>query len=304
MTALSHTRASPLAANLMCMASMLIWAAGLPAADTIIDKVPPLAFAAARMSLAALTLLPVWLLVEGTQVLRAANWPLGFLIGGATIGTGAFLLVVGQGVTGPVTVAVISATMPVIGIAIEVLLDGRRLRAGLIVGVLLSLCGGILALDLGGGSLGFGWGALLCLGSVVLFTLGSRLTVTAFPRLTALGQTTITLSGAAIATCIAAAVHVGIGGPAADWSGFGPRDWGALILFSVGSLSISQILWIIGVGRIGIALAALHINATPFYVMLILFLMGDDWNWLQTAGAAIVGLGVLIAQNLIPLPRK
>jgi drug/metabolite transporter (DMT)-like permease len=97
---------------------------------------------------------------------------------------------------------------------------------------------------------------------------------------------------------------VGIGGPAADWSGFGPRDWGALILFSVGSLSISQILWIIGVGRIGIALAALHINATPFYVMLILFLMGDDWNWLQTAGAAIVGLGVLIAQNLIPLPRK
>jgi drug/metabolite transporter (DMT)-like permease len=112
------------------MASMLIWAAGLPAADTIIDKVPPLAFAAARMSLAALTLLPVWLLVEGTQALRAANWPLGFLIGGATIGTGAFLLVVGQGVTGPVTVAVISATMPVIGIAIEVLLDGRRLRAG------------------------------------------------------------------------------------------------------------------------------------------------------------------------------
>ncbi|MFZ1663661.1 MAG: DMT family transporter [Paracoccaceae bacterium] len=304
MTALSHTRASPLAANLMCMASMIMWAAGLPAADTIIDKVPPLAFAAARMSLAALALLPFWLLMEGTQALRAANWPLGFLIGGATIGMGAFLLVVSQSMTGPVTVAVISATMPVVGIAIEVLLDGRRLKAGLIIGVLLSLCGGLLALDLNGGGLGFGWGALLCLTSVVLFTFGSRLTVTSFPKLTALGQTTITLSGAAVATCIAAAMHAGMGGPSANWSTFTLYDWGALLLFSVVGLAISQILWIIGVGRIGIALAALHINAAPFYVMLILFLMGQSWNWTQAAGAAIVGIGVLVAQNIITLRRN
>jgi membrane protein YdbS with pleckstrin-like domain len=42
-------------------------------------------------------------------------------------------------------------------------------------------------------------------------------------------------------------------------------------------------------------------NATPFYVMLILFAMGGAWNWTQAFAAAIVGLGVLIAQGVIPL---
>ena len=54
-----------LAANLVCMASMLVWAAGLPAADVIIPLLPALSFSAARMCLGALALLPVWVLLEG-----------------------------------------------------------------------------------------------------------------------------------------------------------------------------------------------------------------------------------------------
>ena len=72
----------------------------------------------------------------------------------------------------------------------------------------------------------------------------------------------------------------------------------------VGSLALSQVLWIKSVGRLGIGLAALHINAAPFYVMLILFAFGAPWNWTQALGAAIVGLGVLVAQGVIPLTRK
>jgi hypothetical protein len=42
-------------------------------------------------------------------------------------------------------------------------------------------------------------------------------------------------------------------------------------------------------------------NATPFYVMIILFAMGGAWNWTQAFAAAIVGLGVLVAQGVIRL---
>jgi len=56
-------------------------------------------------------------------------------------------------------------------------------------------------------------------------------------------------------------------------------------------------LWIKGVGQIGIAVASFHLNATPFYVMLILLMFGNDWNWVQAAGAFILALGVIIAQS-------
>jgi drug/metabolite transporter (DMT)-like permease len=248
--------------------------------------------------------LPIWWWLEGGAVLRTANWGRGVWIGGVSIGLGAFMLVVGQGLTDSVTVAVISAAMPVIGIGIEVVMDGKRITTKLVVGTLLSLAGGLMALGGVAGGTGLGLGALLCFGAVLLFTVGSRLTVTAFPQLTALGRTTITLTGATLATGVAAAISLLLGAPGPNWAVLGLKEFGALALFSIGGLAISQMLWIASIGSIGIALASLHINATPFYVMIILFALGGEWRWSQALAAAIVGLGVLVAQGLIPLRRN
>ena len=299
-----NTHHRPAMANLMCMMSMLVWAVGLPAADLLIGPVPPLQLTAARMAMATVCLLPVWWWLEGGAVLRAARWWRGVWIGGISIGLGAFMLVVGQGLTDSVTVAVISAAMPVIGIGIEVVMDGRKITPNLVVGTVLSLAGGLMALGGVTGGAGLGLGALLCFGAVLLFTVGSRLTVTAFPQLTALGRTTVTLTGATLATAVAAAVSLLLGAPGPNWAVLGLKEFGALVLFSIGGLAISQMLWIASIGSIGIALASLHINATPFYVMIILFVMGGEWRWSQPLAAAIVGLGVLVAQGLIPLRRS
>jgi drug/metabolite transporter (DMT)-like permease len=288
-------------ANIMCMLSMLIWAMGLPAADLLISVVPPLPLNAARMVMAAACLLPLWWWLEGSAALTSANWLKGLLIGGGTIGLGAFMLLLGQGMTNAVTVAVISATMPVMGIAIEVVLDGRKITPGLVVGLLLSLAGGVMALGGFKDGIGLGLGALLCFGSIMLYTLGSRMTVTSFPQLTALGRSTITLVGAALATSLAATASAMWGGPGPDWQTLGLKELGALAIFSIGGLAISQLLWILAIGSLGIALSSLHINATPFYVMVILFALGGEWNWIQPLAATIVGLGVLIAQGIIPV---
>ena len=303
MTSLA-THHRPAVANLMCMMSMLVWAVGLPAADLLIGPVPPLQLTAARMAMAAACLLPVWWWLEGGAVLRGASWGRGVWIGGVSIGRGAFMLVVGQGMTDSVTVAVISAAMPVLGIGIEVLLDGKKITASLVVGTLLSLAGGLMALGGVTSGAGLGLGALLCFGAVLLFTVGSRLTVTAFPQLSALGRTTVTLSGAALATGVAAAVSLLLGAAGPNWAVLGLKEFGALALFAIGGLAISQMLWIASIGSIGIALASLHINATPFYVMIILFALGGEWRWMQALAAAIVGLGVLVAQDIIRLPRR
>ena len=292
-----------LTANLVCMLSMLIWSTGLPANEILLPLLPPLSLSAARFVLAAAALLPFWVLMEGFGVLRGAGWLKGIAVGGM-IGLGGLFVILGQSLTDPVTVAVISATMPVVGIALEVVLDGRRLTLALVLGLGLAVIGGIVALGGGVGGLSLGLGALICFASVLTFTLGSRLTVTAFPALTPLGRTTVTLTGAAIATLIIAPLHAFTFGPVPDFSLLGPKEFAALAVFAVGSLALSQVLWILSVGKLGIGLAALHINATPFYVMLILFAFGAAWNWQQAFGAAIVGLGVLVAQGIIPLQRQ
>jgi drug/metabolite transporter (DMT)-like permease len=143
---------------------------------------------------------------------------------------------------------------------------------------------------------------VLCFCSVVSFTIGSRLTVTAFPKETPLGRTAVTLTGAAIAALIVAGGQVGLGGEMPSFAAWGWKEIGATLLFSVGALGISQVMWIMSVERLGIGLSALHINAAPFYVMLILFALGGLWNWPQAFAAALVGLGVLIAQGILPLP--
>jgi drug/metabolite transporter (DMT)-like permease len=299
----SPPQTSLLVANLICMGSMLIWAAGLPAADHLIPLLLPEQLNALRMALAALALLPLWALREGFGPFRRVYWPKGIAVG-AFIGLGAWFLIQGQAIGGAVTAAVISSSLPVVGIALEVLLDGRKMTVALILGLILSMIGGIMALDSGADGLSLGWGALLCFGSVVSFAIGSRLTVTAFPDQTALGRTAITLTGAAIAAGVVAAGQIGLGAAMPDFTPWGWKEIGAILLFSVGALGISQVMWIMSVERLGIGLSALHINAAPFYVMLILFALGAAWNWPQAAAAALVALGVLIAQGIIPLPLK
>lgn len=287
-------------ANLACMASMLIWAAGLPAADWLIDKLPPIPLTALRMALAALSLVPLWLILDRARGLTPALALRALWVGGL-LGCGAVFLVVGQAMTDAVTVAIISASLPVAGIAIEMVADRRPLTLPLAAGLILSIAGALVAVGGRIGSLDIGLGAMACLVSVVTFALGSRLTVTGFPSLSPVGRTTITLAGAALTTGTIATVHAAMGGPVPDWSVLGRDEWAAMAIYSVGALGISQLLWILSIGRIGIGQASLHINAAPFYVMVFMLALGGGWDWRQTIGACIVALGVMVAQRIIPL---
>jgi len=306
MTALSPTR-SPLSANLICMASMLIWAAALPAAEVLIRAdpapLPPVILNAARMVVAAVFLLPIWWLAEGFDALRRANWLRGMMVG-SLLALGALLLVFGQTGTSAVMAAVVSSAMPLVGITLEIILDGRKLTPQIVFGLLLSVIGGILAAGNFDGGLGFGIGALLCLLSVVTFTLASRWTVTALPGLTPLGSTSLTVCGAAV-TGVTFALLGGLAGlPGPNLDAFGLGEFAALTVYGVGGLAISQLLWIVAVGSLGIAMSALHINLTPFYVMVFMLALGGSWSWVQALGAALVAIGVLIAQGLISFGRR
>jgi drug/metabolite transporter (DMT)-like permease len=285
--------------NLLCLISMLVWASGLPAIQHLLTIIPPVPLSAMRTGLAGTVLVGLWAAMEGPAVLRNAPWGRGLAVGFVVMGLSALLIALALQQTDAVTVAIITATMPIAGIALECVLDGRKLTLPLVAGLALSVVGGIVAL--GGAVVGpsLGWGALLAIGSVLAFTWGSRASVKSFPGLSPLGQSALTVAGAGITMTLVACVHAQFGGAPVQWQAFALRDLGALALASIGAIAVSQTLWIIAVGHLGIGISSLHTNATPFYVMLIAYLFGAAWSWPQAVGAAVVALGVLIAQGII-----
>ncbi len=300
MTALSPSaRQSLLAANGICLASMVIWAAGLPAADLILPHMPAVALTAARATLAALVLLPIWWLVEGRRAVLSADWWRGAWIGFVALGLASIFVVLALQLNDPVTVAIVTAIMPVAGILLECVADRRPFTRALALGLVLSLVGGIVAVSGSAGQLDFGFGVLAALASVLCYTWGSRETVKALPGLTPLGRASVTVAGCAAVMLVAALGDGLVRGAWPDWAAIGWAEFGGLAIFGIGSMAVSQLLWIISVGRIGIGAASMHMNAVPFYVMLMVFALGGAWSWPQTLGAAIVVLGALVAQGLV-----
>lgn len=286
-----------LLANAACVGSMLIWAVGFPLADALLAVMSPVAATLLRLVFAAAFLLPLWLLREGWAELRGADWPRGLVVGAVGMGLGPLLLVYGQSRTDGVTTAVVAATMPVVGIALECLLDGRRLSPRIVLGIALSVAGGVGVYAARMGNLQFGAGALAILASTVTFTWASRASVAALPGLSALGRTALTLAGGTLLVLAVQCALPALGGPAIPWDRLGLREWGFAAVYGIGSLAISQVLFLIGVAGLGIGIAAMHVNVAPFYVMLLALAFGESWSWAAAAAAALVVAGVVIAQG-------
>lgn len=288
---------SPLAANAACVGSMLIWAVGFPLADALLAVLPPVAVGTLRLVLAAAFLLPVWFLHDGGREFRRADWARGLAVGAVGMGVGALLLIYGQMRTDGITTAVIAATMPVVGIALECLLDGRRLSWRLALGILLSVAGGVAVYGARMGHVNLGLGAAATFASVVIFAWGSRAAVTALPGLSALGRTAVTVAGGTILVVALQALMPAFGGEAIPWERIGAREWSYVAVYGIGSMAISQVLFLVGVAGLGIGLATMHINIAPFYVMLLSLAFGAGWSWPAAAAAGLVVLGVVVAQD-------
>ena len=130
-----------------------------------------------------------------------------------------------------------------------------------------------------------------------IFAWGSRKTVKSFPTLSPLVRTTITTSGMfgfMAVLCLAAILMEH------SWSVIGSLDVSnlkLLFIYALLGLAFSQIFWIKAVEDVGIGIASFHLNAAPFYVMIFVFLLGSDWNWIKTLGVGILTIGTILAQR-------
>ncbi len=287
---------SAFSGNSLAIASMLTWAAGFPAAELLLQSWPPVALLTARLALAIVFMVPIWVLIDGpTRVLRA-RWGHAMLVGGIGLGTGMFLIIVAQKLTDPVTVAIIASCAPLVATLLELASGTRRLKWNFALGVVVSIVGGLIATSAVAPAQ-LGLGAACAVLSTGLFCWASMATARDFPELSQMGRTTITFTGGLV---IATILLVGSSHMGMNVMPSKPVDLeqaGMLVIYALISMGLSQLLFVSSIGKLGVALASFHINIAPFYVMVIMVALGEEWNWTRALGAAIVAAAVVLAQD-------
>jgi drug/metabolite transporter (DMT)-like permease len=290
--------------NVFAVISMVAWASGFPAAEVLLATWDPLAMVLGRFLFAMALLVPIWLLAGGLRRAGQIRWAQGMWIGGIGFGGGAWAILVSQWFTDPVTVAIIAAATPLAATLVAWWYDRQPLSRGFVAGLVATLAGGIIATGVvpsllqGQGLPGnLGPGALFAVVSAVLFSWGSYRTVVDMPDDGALTRTVVTGLGALVFIALAYAAFLAVGLTALPPLPPAPQDWWLLALYGIVAFGVSQLAWIASADRLGVAVAAFHINIAPFYVMLILVALGGAWSWPQAIGAAVVAAGVILAQR-------
>lgn len=284
-----------LTGNALAIGSMVTWAAGLPAAQILLETWPPLTLSLARMVLALIVLVPVWLLREGRAPMMQARWGRALWIGALGFGLGPYLLLEAQKLTDPVTVALIVSCAPLIGTGLELAAGTRRLSGAFALGVMASVLGGLVATSaLAPAQLGFG--ALLAVLSTGIYCWASLASVRDLPGMSDVGRTAATLAGGLLASAILLAGFHVAGADVLPRMAIDLRQVVMLLIYSVLALAVSQALFVAAIARLGVAVSTFHINVTPFYVMLIMLALGEPWDWTRAFGAAIVASGVILSQ--------
>lgn len=293
----SSQKPNPIAGNLLCFSAIFLWAIGFPAAEVLLDSWGAIAMMLVRLSLSVLVLISVWIYLEGWHSVINTQWRAPMKIGAIGFGLGALLFLLGQKYSDAVIPAITAATMPIFGGLLEVVFEGRKLTTRLLIGILLALLGGYLAtgVNLSEGTIGFG--ALLCISAIPMYAWSTRTITKEFPKLTPIAQTTTTIVGAWLFIFIAYIASLIFGFEGTEIGLTDHYNNFMLLLFSVAALAISQLLWIKAAGSLGILIASLHMNAVPFYVMIIMVIFFEaSWSWMQALGAFLVGIGVIYSQ--------
>lgn len=281
--------------NALAFIAIFLFAAGFPAAEVLLEIWHPITLMFFRLLLAVSTLVIIWILLEGLPSVLKAPWLKGIKIGLLGFGLGTNLLLFAQWFTDPITVALLATLIPVSATILEVWDRRRKLNTKFILGLLASIIGGFIAVS-ENISIDLGWGVLMALASGFCFMWASDKSVTKLSGLSSIARSSITFTGAAVFTTISFLVLFNLGLIEIP-NKITTNQLFSLIIYSVISMAISQVFFIASVDKVGIAISSLHLNFSPFYVMIILFVLGEAWDLRTAFGASIVAFGVWLAQS-------
>ena len=253
-----------------------------------------ISLAATRALIAGTALLiPMFLFEKKRLTMRETSYA--SLIGIFGYGTASILFIFGIGMSDAVTAAIIATMVPVVSALMDLFSSRQRLPRRLAFAVLFSVGGGLVAsLDPVQMTIQFGLGELLVFASVVFWVLYTRMTIHYLYDSPQLGAYSVSMLTAGSCLLLAGLIASGFG--IALSQDFSTGSLAAVVFLGVFSTGISIILWFYGSKQLGVTTAALHQNLVPVFVMLIMFAMGEGFDWQKAVGGTLVVAGAILAQ--------
>jgi drug/metabolite transporter (DMT)-like permease len=281
----------------------ILWGTMVPTITHLLKTWDPLFLAALRYLGGGPALLPaLWLMrpAAGTRAARpVAPWRLG-LLGIIGISAYAGLYTLGVAHSNPVTAAILSAASPAVATVTDRVIFGRRLDRRMIPGLILAMCGCVLAtVDFAraGSPFDLRGGEILILTAFACwswYSSAAQRWLEGWSQL-CISATTMSIGGVAL-TLVYGVVAFAGGVPFPPPAPPTARDWLVLVWLVLVLVSIGVLLWNFGVKRSGVVTASLYLNLTPIVAISILALGGTAPNAQQIAGGAMVILGILWAE--------
>lgn len=275
---------------------VVIWGANFSFIKIALLQIPPLAFTALRFVGAALIMLVILRLREGTIRFPAgkAFWQ---LVGMGILGSVLYqvFFTLGLSFTTAGNAALLIATSPVMVAFFGAIFGIERMTRNVAAGITLAVIGVALVVAARGLALSAETiqGDLLMLiasGCWAAYTLGVRklahgpsaLSITTMTMLTgAVGLTLISLP---------ALLHV-------EWSAIEPAAWGGLAYASLLGLVVAYFLWNSSVRLVGGSRTAIYGTGIPLVAALVAWpVLGEQPAPLQAVGAVLIVLGVLLTR--------
>ncbi|MEU7927203.1 DMT family transporter [Micromonospora sp. NPDC049801] len=282
----------------------LAWGAMFPILATALARVDPLNLTTARYLFAAVILVGILLLREGSAALRLGGRGVEVVVLGV-VGFAGFNLLTNLALehAAPQQISLFVATTPIITQLVRWARDGVRPKPALLTLSLVALLGVGLVITRGSlAGLGqFGLGGLMMIGAVLgwaIYTHGA----TRFGAWSPLRFTTLTaLAGTAamvVASIGADAVGWQHAPAAADLVAVTPQLAYAVLVAAV----VAVLAWNTGVQRLGAANAALFMNLVPVTTFVVQIARGYRPEGVELVGAAIT-IAALVAANLAARTR-
>lgn len=290
--------------HVVCALATLVYVLSFPAQEFMLDRWGELWVVVLRCGLGALTLLVLVPMREGWAGFREAPFGLLLRLGAIGVGGCATLLVFAQSLSDPVITTVLICAIPAKAALWDWWADGKRLPLLQWGGVMLALLGGLIASDVMAREWsGFRGGEVLILLSNLLFIWFSRRTQP-ITQVSSAVSATITMLGATGICLMFLLLGYVLGWQ--DWTETpanpNRRDLAAAFTMGTLALGFGMALWMHAVQVAGITTAGAHLNGIPFYLMLIMMVLGQPFAAIQAIGGVIVVIGAALVQW--PQPRQ
>ena len=246
---------------------------------------------------------------------RGVAWWRLFLVGGVGIALSSVVTSLAVLYSGGVSAAIVSAANPIVAALVARLLYRQKLAPAVLVGAVLAVAGGAIAiLGSGEGFASFRGGEILMLVAGAVWTwysIAAQRLLAGHSQMAIAAWTTLPAG----IVMLAVTLLLGTAGLVAIRVDFGPASLLMLGYAGLLSIGVGNVLWHYGVSRIGVAVAMMYGNLIPVAAVLVTLWFGGSPSAAQIGGGAVILLGVLYAQvagrraapvaaPAVPLPVK